>query len=90
MRRRLALFVCTCLLAAAGAAATGPATQAAGSGQQAAAAKTCSSGFTHAVINHQQKCLRRGEFCAHRYRKQYRRYGYDCVKRDRNGAYHLT
>jgi hypothetical protein len=90
MRRRLAVFACAGLLAAAGAAAAGPATHAADPGQQAAAAKTCSSGFTHAVINHQQKCLRRGEFCAHRYRKQYRRYGYNCVKRDRNGAYHLT
>jgi hypothetical protein len=87
MRRRLAVIACTALLGATGFAAT-PAP--AGAGTQAIAAKTCSAGFTHAVINHQQKCLRRGEFCAHRYRKQYRRYGYDCTKRDSRGNYHLT
>jgi len=85
MRRRVAVLACTALLAATG--ATASATPA---GPQVLPAKTCSSGYTHAVINHQQKCLRRGEFCAHRYRKQYRRYGYDCVKRDRRGNYHLT
>jgi hypothetical protein len=53
-------------------------------------AKTCSSGFKHAVIGVQEKCLRRGEFCAHRYDRQYRRYGYRCIKRDARGNYHLT
>ena len=85
MRRRLAVLACAVLVAATGASA-----QAAKAPPQAAVAKTCSAGFTHAVINHQQKCLRRGEFCAHKYRKQYQRYGYDCVKRDRRGNYHLT
>jgi hypothetical protein len=56
----------------------------------ASASKSCSSGYTHAVIGGQQKCLRRGEYCAHRYDSQYRKYGYKCVKRDRNGDYHLT
>ena len=87
MRRRLAALACACLLTIG---ATGTVTHAAAPAPQAVVAKTCSAGFTHAVINHQQKCLRRGEFCAHRYRKQYQRYGYDCTKRDRNGAYHLT
>jgi hypothetical protein len=32
-----------------------------------AVAKTCSSGYTHAVIGGLEKCLRAGEFCAHRY-----------------------
>jgi hypothetical protein len=88
MRRRLVVLACTALLAATGAA--GSAAQASAPGPQVVSAKTCPSGFKHAVINHQQKCLRRGEFCAHRYRKQYQHYGYDCIKRDRNGSYHLT
>jgi hypothetical protein len=53
----------------------------------AVAAKTCSAGYTHAVIGGAQKCLRRGEFCAARYRSQYRRYGYTCSYR--NGYWRL-
>jgi hypothetical protein len=45
----------------------------------ATASKSCSSGFTHAVINGAQKCLRRGEFCSSRYRRQYPRYGFRCI-----------
>jgi hypothetical protein len=52
--------------------------------------KTCSGGFRHGVINGQEKCLRRGEFCARAADGQYRRYGYRCVKRDARGSYHLT
>jgi hypothetical protein len=54
----------------------------------AVAAKTCSSGFKHARIGGRQKCLRRGEYCAKRYRNQYRKYGHRCVRR--HGAYRLT
>ncbi|MDX6370522.1 MAG: hypothetical protein QOG93_2024 [Gaiellaceae bacterium] len=46
----------------------------------ATALKSCSSGFTHAVIGGAEKCLRAGEFCAHRYDSQYRRYGYRCIR----------
>jgi hypothetical protein len=53
-------------------------------------AKSCSGGFVHGVINGAQKCLRRGEFCAHAADRQYRRYGYRCTRRDANGSYHLT
>ena len=56
----------------------------------AVAAKSCGSGYTHAVIGGEQKCLRRGEFCAHRYNAQYHRYGYSCTRRDSRGNYHLT
>jgi hypothetical protein len=56
----------------------------------AAVAKLCSAGFRHAVIGGQQKCLRAGEYCAHRYDRQYRRYGYRCIRRDSHGSYHLT
>lgn len=53
-------------------------------------ARTCSPGYVHAVIGGAEKCLRRGEFCAHRYASQYRRYGFSCTHRDRRGNYHLT
>lgn len=88
--RRLAVLACAGVLAATGTAAAGTATHTAPPAPQAVATKTCSAGFTHAVINHQQKCLRRGEFCTHRYRRQYQHYGYDCTKRDSRGNYHLT
>ena len=55
-----------------------------------AVAKTCSAGYRHAVIGGAEKCLRAGEYCAHRYDSQYRRYGYRCIRRDYRGAYHLT
>jgi hypothetical protein len=59
-------------------------------GPVAEMAKTCGSGYVHARINGAEKCLRRGEYCAHSANRQYRRYGYSCTKRDANGAYHLT
>lgn len=56
-----------------------------------AIAKTCSSGYTHAVIGGAQKCLRAGQFCTHRYDSQYRRYGYRCTHYDRQvQRYRLT
>jgi hypothetical protein len=79
-------------LAAASLAAVAPATAPAHSSAPitATAAKSCSSGWKHAVIGGAQKCLRRGQFCAHRYDRQYRRYGYRCRKQDARGNYHLT
>ena len=50
------------------------------SAPSAVAAKSCSAGFTHAVISGQQKCLRAGEFCARASDRQYRRYGYRCTR----------
>jgi hypothetical protein len=56
-----------------------------------AVAKSCSAGYKHAVIGGVEKCLRSGEFCAHTYDSQYRRYGYRCVKFYANVArYRLT
>jgi hypothetical protein len=43
-----------------------------------ALAKTCSSGWQHAVIGGEHRCLRRGQFCAVRYDRTYHRYGYHC------------
>jgi hypothetical protein len=55
-----------------------------------AVAKTCSAGFKHAVINGSEKCLRRGQFCARAADRQYRRYGFRCIRRDAGGRYHLS
>jgi hypothetical protein len=56
----------------------------------AANAKSCSSGYKHAVISGSHKCLRRGQFCAHAKDSTYHRYGFHCHKRDARGNYHLT
>jgi hypothetical protein len=53
-------------------------------------AKSCRGSYLHAVVGGQQKCLRRGEFCAHAYQRQYRRYGFSCTSTDARGNYHLT
>lgn len=45
-----------------------------------AVAKTCSTGYTHAVIAGEEKCLHSGQFCTHAYDRQYRRYGYRCIR----------
>ena len=58
---------------------------------RAFAAKSCSSGYTRAVINGSVKCLRAGEFCTHSADRQYRHYGFRCVSYYRNvGRYRLT
>src|ERR1700753_4214912 len=54
---------------------------------RATAAKACSSGYVSARIGGEQKCLRRGEYCARGYASQYHRYGYNCVAL--SGASHL-
>jgi hypothetical protein len=75
-RRSLAVWMtaATVLVAAPAASAGAP------SHPHAVAAKSCSAGYTHAVISGEQKCLRRGEFCAHSADRQYRRYGFRCTK----------
>jgi hypothetical protein len=52
-----------------------------------ASAKTCSSGYTHAVIGGAQKCLHAGEHCSHAEARQYPRYHFNCVRV--NGVYRL-
>lgn len=52
-----------------------------------ATAKSCRSGYSHAVIGGQQKCLHAGEYCSHAERRQYRRYHFTC--RRVNGVYRL-
>jgi hypothetical protein len=86
LKRRFALLLAVGALA--GLPATAPAASA--SSLQAISAKTCSGSYTHAVIGGHQKCLRRGQFCARRYKSQYRRYGFRCNHRDARGNWHLT
>ena len=86
LRRRLTYGLVTVGLLAAVPAGGGGATAVATPIVQ----KSCSGGFVHGVINGSQKCLRRGEFCARAADRQYRRYGFRCVRRDARGNYHLT
>ena len=53
----------------------------------AAMAASCSQSYVSATIGGVHKCLRRGEYCAHRYTAQYKRYGFNCLIK--SGAYHL-
>src|SRR4051794_27160781 len=43
-----------------------------------------------AEIGGANKCIARGQFCARAYQSDYKRYGFSCSKRDKNGRYHLT
>jgi hypothetical protein len=47
-------------------------------GAAGADAKTCRSGYTHAVIAGAQKCLHAGEYCSRYEARQYRRYHFVC------------
>lgn len=89
MRHRFASLLAAASLVG-GTAVIVPATNA-----PVAYAKTCGSGYVHARIgprNHKhQKCLRRGEFCAHRFNRQYQHYGYNCTRYYRDvHRYRLT
>jgi hypothetical protein len=48
----------------------------------AASAKACPSGFAHATIGGEQKCLHAGEYCAVRDEREYQRYHFKCVEDD--------
>lgn len=88
MKRRLAAVAAACLLGAVPAAV--PVVDGAPLAAATAVAKSCSSGWTHAVIRGSHKCLRRGQFCARSEDRTYHRYGFHCHKRDARGNYHLT
>jgi hypothetical protein len=83
--RALGLLAALALIAAAPTASG-----TAGSSPSIVAAKSCSSGYKHAVIGGKHKCLRRGQYCSHSKDSQYHKYGFHCHKRDKNGRYHLT
>lgn len=52
---------------------------------QTAVTHSCGNGYTHGVIGGAHKCLRRGQFCARRYQRQYVRYGFSCSSRTAYG-----
>ena len=86
-KKFVALLVAASLAGAA--PAVSPADAAPGhSSPSAVVAKSCSSGYTHAVVGGAHKCLRRGQYCAKAYRSTYRRYGFVCA-RDSRGVYRL-
>jgi hypothetical protein len=88
MRRRFVAILAALAVSAAVPAAQPWAAEPLTAPAIAVAAKPCSAGYTHAVIGGEHKCLRRGQYCAKRYRKQYRKYGYTCA-RDASGVYRL-
>jgi hypothetical protein len=90
LRRKLT--AAAMILALAGAAGGVPGVALGGAAPATLAAKPCSAGWKHAVIGGSHKCLRRGQFCALRYDRQYHRYGYHChaSSEDSRGNYHLT
>jgi hypothetical protein len=55
----------------------------------APAEQTALTACTRAKIGGQSKCIAAGQFCAKVYGRDYRRYGYTCNNRDRNGRWHL-
>jgi hypothetical protein len=77
--RRLLILVLILLVTVLGAVAGGGAAK---TGRAATAPSTiahkCKTGWRHAIIGGEHKCLRAGQFCAKRYERQYRRYGYTC------------
>jgi uncharacterized membrane protein len=73
-------------VAAVALAVAAPATQAPAKSPAPPVAKTA---CTYATIGGQSKCIARGQYCARRYKRQYRRYGLSCTKRDRRGRWHL-
>ena len=82
MIRASARLVAVLVVASAvGASTPAPATSARSAASvQAIAAKTCSAGYTRARIDGQIKCLHAGEFCRHADDRQYRHYGYRCIR----------
>jgi hypothetical protein len=85
-RRFAALLAAVALVAAAPTAAASSDTHA----SPVVAAKSCSSGYVHAVVpGGAHKCLRAGQFCSHRrgYARVYHRAGFYCKRNGHLGYY---
>jgi hypothetical protein len=77
--KRLVPILATLSLAFAGAAsAPAAAPQAQPTTAPVIALKTCSGRYVHAIVGGEHKCLGSGQFCATRYQRIYRRYGFVC------------
>ena len=86
MKRSLAAFAVMCALAlGSSAAVAGTSVTARARPATTAHASYCVYGRIGGVT----KCLRAGEYCARRYRRQYLRYGFKCNERDDRGDWHL-
>jgi len=79
MCARIVALIAALALGVAVPAAQAPAQPASGP-SVAFVAKTCGAGYTPAKIGGKKKCLRRGQFCAKAYKKQYKKYGFKCAK----------
>jgi hypothetical protein len=80
MNRRIAGLLAALAVVAAAPAATATADS---HGSHVVAAKSCSGGYTHAVMpDGSHKCLRVGQFCSHKkgWQKAYHHYGFHCKK----------
>jgi hypothetical protein len=77
LKRRLAAVAVVASLVGA-APAVAPALDGSPVAPASAVAKSCSTGWTHAIINAAHKCLRRGQFCSRSSDPQYHRYGFHC------------
>ncbi|MDQ3933454.1 MAG: hypothetical protein M3340_02360 [Actinomycetota bacterium] len=71
--RALGLLAALALIAAAPTASG-----AAGSSPSITAAKSCSSGYRHAILPNGHKCLRAGQFCKKAWDGRYHKYGFHC------------
>ena len=60
------------------AAPLGGATAGADSSAPIVAAKSCKSGWKHAVLPNGHKCLRAGQFCKKAWDSRYHKYGFHC------------
>jgi hypothetical protein len=72
--RALAFMAALALIAAAPAGADSSSTETAA----ITAAKSCSSGWKHAVLPNGHKCLRAGQFCKKSWDGRYHKYGFHC------------
>jgi len=73
MMRRLTTTVALLAVLSGGATAAGSTKQ---SPRQPLAQTAC----TRATIGGRPKCIARGQFCTASYQRQYRRYGFSCVR----------
>jgi hypothetical protein len=76
LRRTVAVVAASVGLVAAAPAAQAP-------------AKTAHAACSYAKIGGKRKCIARGQYCARRYQRDYRRRGLSCSKLDYRGRYHL-
>ncbi len=73
MKRRLAAFVGSAVLAVGLSAIPAAA-------PELAAAKSCRAGYVHAVLPDGHKCLHSGEFCKRSYNRYYRHHHFYCPR----------